>query len=54
MDQGQRMELYRRADRILIDEAVIAPLLYGRFHFLVKPWVKRYPGPWKDVIIEPH
>jgi ABC-type oligopeptide transport system substrate-binding subunit/class 3 adenylate cyclase/ribosomal protein L40E len=54
MDQEQRTDLYRRADRILMEEAVIAPLLYGRLHFLVKPWVKRYPGPWKDVIIEPH
>jgi oligopeptide transport system substrate-binding protein len=54
MDQEQRIDLYRRADRILVEQAVIAPLHYGRFHFLVKPWVKRYPGPWKDVIIEPH
>jgi ABC-type oligopeptide transport system substrate-binding subunit len=54
MDQKQRMALYQQADRILIEQAVIAPLLHRRSHFLVKPWVKRYPGPWKDVIIEPH
>jgi ABC-type oligopeptide transport system substrate-binding subunit len=54
MDQERRMDLYRRADRILVQEAAIVPLVYGRYHFLVKPWVKRYPGPWKDVIIEPH
>ncbi len=59
-DQAQRMELYRQADRILVEEAPILPLLYEREHLLVKPWVKRYPCSstawrfWKDVIIEPH
>jgi ABC-type oligopeptide transport system substrate-binding subunit len=55
------MKLYGRADRILIEEAVIMPLFYGRRHRLVKPWVTRYPigllrgiDRWKDVIIEPH
>jgi ABC-type oligopeptide transport system substrate-binding subunit len=52
--------MYRRADRILADEALLLPLLYGRFHLLVKPWVSKYPvSPiqesfWKDVVIEPH
>lgn len=54
MNQEQRMELYRQADRILIEEAAIMPLAYYRLHHLLKPWVRRYPGPWKDVIIEPH
>ncbi len=60
MDQVERMNLYREADRMLVEEAVIVPLTHGRFHLLVKPWVKRYPasvigGPlWKDIIIEPH
>jgi ABC-type oligopeptide transport system substrate-binding subunit/class 3 adenylate cyclase len=54
MDHERRMDLYGRADRILVEEAPIAPLYHGRSHFLVKPWVKRYPELWKDVIIEPH
>ena len=60
MDQGERMKLYSRLGRILVEEAPIMPLIYGRQHMLVKPWVTRYPVPatgqlfWKDVIIEPH
>jgi oligopeptide transport system substrate-binding protein len=60
MNQGERMRLYQAADRILMEEAVVVPLLYYRSHMLVKPWVKRYPTSaasqwfWKDVIIEPH
>jgi ABC-type oligopeptide transport system substrate-binding subunit len=60
MDQEERMRMYQQADRILIEEAPILPLAYGRFHILVKPWVRRYlTSPlrwwyWKDVIIEPH
>jgi oligopeptide transport system substrate-binding protein len=60
MDQEERMDLYRQADRILVEEAAIMPLSYGRWHLLVKPWVRKYPTSasvwwfWKDVIIEPH
>jgi ABC-type oligopeptide transport system substrate-binding subunit/class 3 adenylate cyclase len=58
-DQAERMLLYRQADRMLIEEALIMPLTYGRSHLLVKPWVARYPLTaadkfWKDVVIEPH
>lgn len=59
-DQDQRIELYRQADRILIEEAVALPLTYDRFHILVKPWVVQYPTSplirrfWKDVVIAPH
>ncbi len=59
-DQKERMRLYRQADRILVEEAVIMPLTYGRMHLLVKPWVKKFPTStirqwfWKDVVIEPH
>lgn len=59
-DQEGRMELYQRADSILIQEAPIMPCLYTRRHLLVKPWVRAYPisplaePQWKDVIIEPH
>jgi oligopeptide transport system substrate-binding protein len=59
LSQGDRIPLYQAADKILIEEAVIMPLLYRRVHWLVKPWVKIpavRPGSWflKDVILEPH
>jgi oligopeptide transport system substrate-binding protein len=59
-DQDKRMELYRQADRMLLDEAIIVPLGPERRHLLIKPWVSRYPvSPfrpafWQDVIMEPH
>jgi oligopeptide transport system substrate-binding protein len=59
-DQGERMRLYGEADRVLIEEAAIMPLAYGRTHLLVKPWVKTIPTSatgrwyWKDVILGPH
>lgn len=60
MDQGERLKLYRDADTILVQEAPIVPLDYGRRHWLVKPWVKNFRASaiywwfWQDVIIEPH
>ena len=60
MVQDDRMRMYQQADVILVKEAPILPLFYGRFHLLVKPWVRKYPTApiktwfWKDVIIEPH
>jgi ABC-type transport system substrate-binding protein len=61
MDQGERMRLYGQADQLVVEEAVIMPILYERRHLLVKPWVTRYPlvphnTAWflKDVTIEPH
>ncbi len=59
-DQGTRMALYGQADRLLVEEAVILPLTYGRIHLLVKPWVRWLPAStvkqwfWKDVVMEPH
>jgi oligopeptide transport system substrate-binding protein len=59
-DQAERMALYRQADRMLIEEAVVMPITYGRLHLLVKPWVARYAlspmrnASYKDVILEPH
>jgi ABC-type transport system substrate-binding protein len=59
-DQAERMELYRQADRMLIEGAFIMPISYPLRHQLIKPWVARYPmSPvkhefWKDVVIEPH
>jgi oligopeptide transport system substrate-binding protein len=59
-DHAERMKLYAQADRILMEEAAILPLFYGRMHGILKPWIKSFPlSPmsfwfWKDVIIEPH
>ena len=60
MDQEERMKLYRQADRILVEQAPVMPLVHVWWGLLVKPWVRRYPTSamrqwfWKDVIIEPH
>ncbi|MFN2140280.1 MAG: ABC transporter substrate-binding protein, partial [Candidatus Promineifilaceae bacterium] len=60
MNQEERLALFRRADRILMEEAPIMPLAYGRRRRLVKPWVRLAPitvtgsYAWKDAIIEPH
>ncbi len=61
MDQEKRMDLYKQADKILVEEAAIMPLNYVRLHLLIKPWVKKHATSatttwwfWKDVIIEPH
>jgi len=59
-DQDKRMGLYRQADKMLMEEAIIVPLSYIPNHMLVKPWVKKFPISslkWlhgKDVILEPH
>lgn len=59
-DQQDRLSLYKRADQILIEQVGVIPLIYGRSHLLVKPWIKSYLHSetakvfWKDVIIEPH
>ena len=60
MNQDERIELLRQADQILVREAAIVPLLYGRWHVLVKPWIRRFRLSalhgwyWQDIIIEPH
>lgn len=59
-DQGERMNLYQQAERVLIEEAAIVPVLYGGQHWLIKPWVRKFSpsvmpwAHWKDVIIESH
>jgi len=54
MDQNERLTLLREADKILMEEALIIPLLYIGGVYLVKPWVRRYFPAWKYIIIEPH
>jgi oligopeptide transport system substrate-binding protein len=59
-DQAERMTLYQAAEKILIEQAVVKPMIYGRTHRLVKPWVKNplslmaLDQYYKHVIIEPH
>ncbi|MBN1954362.1 MAG: AAA family ATPase [Anaerolineae bacterium] len=56
----ERMALYQQVDRMLMEDAATIPLVYPRNHFLIKPWVRRFPISairywfWKDVVIEPH
>jgi ABC-type oligopeptide transport system substrate-binding subunit/predicted Ser/Thr protein kinase len=60
LNQEARMKMYQQADRIAVEEVPIMPLAYGRFHMLVKPWVKNLifsvvnPPIWKYIVIEPH
>jgi ABC-type oligopeptide transport system substrate-binding subunit len=60
LNQKVRLELLRQADQILLQQAPIVPLFYGRQHLLVKPWVRSFPvsalNHWycKDVVIESH
>ena len=60
LDQGERMELYTQAERILVQEVPMLPLFYERWPMLLKPWVKKYPTSaaydlfLKDVVLEPH
>jgi ABC-type oligopeptide transport system substrate-binding subunit/DNA-binding SARP family transcriptional activator len=60
LDQAQRVELYRQADRVLMEEAVILPLFYGHIYELRQPWVHKPPGSsiysskWKDIMLMPH
>ena len=58
--QKKRMKLYQQADKILVEEAAVMPLNYGKWHIFVKPWVSKCPTSaislfhWKDIILEPH
>jgi oligopeptide transport system substrate-binding protein len=59
-DQAARLALYQQMDQIVVEEAWMVPLFYGRRHLLVKPWVVRLPTSaiqgcfWKDVVLEAH
>lgn len=59
-DQESRMELYRQAEQILVEEAPVVPVNYGRQQMLIKAWMPGMRASMitgnilKDVIIEPH
>jgi ABC-type oligopeptide transport system substrate-binding subunit len=60
LDHEQRMQLYRKADRILVEEAIIVPLLYPVVSWLARPRLRNYRikagmlTGWKDIILDPH
>ena len=60
LDHDRRMRLYEQAEELITQEAPIIPLLYARFHIVLKPWVVRFPASpkdvtnWKEVVIQPH
>ena len=39
-DQTQRLLLYQQAERLLLDDAIVAPLWHGVNHVVVQPYVK--------------
>ena len=57
-EQAIRLEMYRQADRILIERVSVVPFSYWRTHMLISPDVKVFPTSaikwwyWKDVILE--
>jgi oligopeptide transport system substrate-binding protein len=59
-DHTARIKLYQQADRILVEDAAIVPVIYGQHQYLIKPWVRKLSlsailwNLWKDVIIESH
>ncbi|HZU87107.1 MAG TPA: ABC transporter substrate-binding protein, partial [Anaerolineaceae bacterium] len=56
-DQPARLEMYRQADRQLVEGALLLPFNYWRSHLLIKSSVKQFPTSavkwwyWKDVVI---
>ncbi len=44
-DPQQRIDLYRQAERIILDDVPWFPLFFSRYHVLVKPYVKDYRIP---------
>lgn len=61
LDHAYRLDLFRKAEEILIQEVPILPLYYVQISVLVKPWIRNFRfGPlmlrprWHRVVIEPH
>jgi oligopeptide transport system substrate-binding protein len=59
-NKGQRLGMYRQAERIIAQEVPAVPLAYGRQHLLIKPWISAFPisvirGPiLREVVIDQH
>jgi oligopeptide transport system substrate-binding protein len=59
-DQSARLQRYQQADRLLVEDAVVIPLLYQHWHVLFKPWVTnfrvpavKHPGFWHELHVGP-
>lgn len=54
-DQGRRLALYKEADKILMEEALVVPLIYSSGHFFISPRVRKFPLTlrWRDIIVDP-
>jgi ABC-type transport system substrate-binding protein len=54
-EQEKRLALYRQADKLLIEEAIIMPHTYGLGHYFVSPRVRKFPKTrlWRDIIVDP-
>jgi len=56
-DRTKRLDFYRQADKILIDEAVIIPLVYERGNYLIKPRIHNFPFSgfeerYEDIVVD--
>ncbi|MGW8249217.1 MAG: BREX system ATP-binding domain-containing protein [Anaerolineales bacterium] len=59
LDQQRRLKLYQEADKLIIEQAIVAPYYYSVTPTVIKPWVKLPSCDfayqlWKDFMIEPH
>ena len=54
IDQHERLALYRQADKILMEEALLVPLRYILDHFIVSPRILKFPLTlrWRDFIVD--
>jgi oligopeptide transport system substrate-binding protein len=52
LDQGQRLAMYRQAERLLVTEAPLVPISYGLLHMFVKPWIVSRPVNFNDFIVK--
>jgi oligopeptide transport system substrate-binding protein len=59
-DRRERLELYRQADRVLIEQAAVLPLAYAAWGYVFKPWIglpahrPMQDWPVQDIVIRPH
>ncbi|MGH2543755.1 MAG: ABC transporter substrate-binding protein, partial [Ardenticatenaceae bacterium] len=44
-DEAQRLELYRQAEELIVQDAAWVPLWFNKGYVLVKPWVEDYLFP---------
>ena len=42
MDEGKRMALYQQAEQLVVDQAPVLPLWFGKNYVLVNPRVHGY------------